>query len=208
MVIGLLAITAIPTVTGVGQAVSSQKRQNAAAKEQEKFNLTAVLLPSAEEEAEGKRRREAGFCVVGDGRLLLDVGEQQPAPAGHRFCGYHFAYPCAEGHLGLVTTVSDAPPMLHWVFVDGATGAVRHGGRSQTLGHVIGPWGWSADEALLTLDGRAGGFVARRDDDGLWAAHWDPDGRMLAAGEGACRPLLLRRRPLLGLESRYVRDNA
>lgn len=44
MVIGLLAITAIPTVTGVGNAISAQKQQNAAAgKEQTKFNMTFVM---------------------------------------------------------------------------------------------------------------------------------------------------------------------
>lgn len=44
MVIGLLAITAIPTVIGVGQAISAQKQQNAAmSKEQEKFHLQAIM---------------------------------------------------------------------------------------------------------------------------------------------------------------------
>ena len=43
MVIGLLTIAAIPTTIGVGQAVSAQKKQNAAAKEKAKFHLTATL---------------------------------------------------------------------------------------------------------------------------------------------------------------------
>lgn len=44
MVIGLLAITAIPTVTGVGNAISAQKKQNeAAGKEQVKFNMTFIM---------------------------------------------------------------------------------------------------------------------------------------------------------------------
>ena len=47
MVIGLLAITAIPTVTGVGQAISAQKKQNAAAKEQVKFHMEAMMLDDA-----------------------------------------------------------------------------------------------------------------------------------------------------------------
>lgn len=41
--IGLLAIGAIPTTIGVGQAISAQKKQNAAQKEQAKFHLTAKL---------------------------------------------------------------------------------------------------------------------------------------------------------------------
>lgn len=58
MVIGLLTVASIPTVIGVGQAVSAQKKQNAAAKEQAKFHLTA-LLPNDDE----------AFCVLTDGKV-------------------------------------------------------------------------------------------------------------------------------------------
>ena len=79
MVIGLLAIAAIPTVTGVGQAVSAQKRQNAASKEQEKFHLTAMLPMEGE-------LREAAFIVLVDGKVnrssspLIMLTAVQPAP--------------------------------------------------------------------------------------------------------------------------------
>lgn len=43
MVLGLLILTAIPTVTGVAQGISSKKQENAALKEKIKFNMTAVL---------------------------------------------------------------------------------------------------------------------------------------------------------------------
>jgi hypothetical protein len=62
MVIGLLAVTAIPTVTGVGQAISAQKRQNAAQKETSKFHLTAMMESNGE-------LREVGFCVLTDGKV-------------------------------------------------------------------------------------------------------------------------------------------
>lgn len=64
MVIGLLAIAAIPTVTGVGQAVSAQKRENAAAKSQEKFQL-AVMVRSEQ------GFRELGSCVLEGGRVSV-----------------------------------------------------------------------------------------------------------------------------------------
>lgn len=63
MVIGLLTLTAIPTVTGVGQAVSAQKRQNAASKEQEKFHLTAVV------EHHDGTEEPAGTCILKDGKV-------------------------------------------------------------------------------------------------------------------------------------------
>lgn len=120
---------------------------------------------------------------------------------GHRFCGYYFKYPSEEQHLGLVSTISDDPPMLNWIYVDRDSGALRYGGRKDTLDHVIGPWGWSADEHFLVLRDDAEHFVARREDDGRWAVYWDPEGDM----EGG-QPLRLRRRMLLGMESRYVKD--
>lgn len=43
MVLGLLIVTAIPTVTGVAEAISSKKQQNAQMKEKIKFNMTATL---------------------------------------------------------------------------------------------------------------------------------------------------------------------
>lgn len=62
MVIGLLTVAAIPTVIGVGQAVSAQKKQNAAAKEQEKFHI-APELPNGEALGDG------AFCVLKDGKV-------------------------------------------------------------------------------------------------------------------------------------------
>lgn len=43
MVIGLMVLTAIPSVIGVAEAISSQKQQNAQMKEKIKFNMTATL---------------------------------------------------------------------------------------------------------------------------------------------------------------------
>lgn len=62
MVIGLLAIAAIPTVTGVGQAISAQKKANAASKEQEKCYMGAMLPTSNGFE-------EAGSVVLIAGRV-------------------------------------------------------------------------------------------------------------------------------------------
>ena len=144
--------------------------------------------------------------------MFLDF-PQKPVP-GHKFCGYYFKYPSEEQHLGLVSTISDDPPMLNWIYVDRETHEVRYGGRKDTIDHVIGPWGWSADEHFLVLQGDAEPFVGRREDDGRWAVYWDPDGELLgkkdeggSSGCGSsCQPLRLRRRMLLGMESRYVRD--
>ncbi|KAH7270820.1 uncharacterized protein BKA55DRAFT_533403 [Fusarium redolens] len=199
MVIGLLAITAIPTVTGVGNAVSAQKRQNESmSKEQEKFHLTFMLQQNGKIE-------EVGQGVLVDKKMYLNLSD---APVqGYRFLGWYFKYPSEEGHLGLVSMVSDDPPALNWIFVDKDTHMVTFGGKKDTIGHVIGPWGWTADERFLTLQGDHDSFVAVRDEDGKWAVYWDPEGDIEEEidDEERCQPVRLRRRPQLGMESSYVK---
>ncbi|PHH60119.1 hypothetical protein CDD81_2121 [Ophiocordyceps australis] len=197
MVIGLLAVAAIPTVTGVGQAVSAQRKQNAQAKEQEQFHLGAVWP-----RADGQGFYEAAACVLCHQRILLQFPHE--SFSAHLFCGYFFSYPSPNHHLGLVSTISLDPPMLNWIYVDAQTRALAHGSRKDSLGHITGPWGWTADEALVTLHGSAAGFVAARHDDVGWRVYWHPDLEVLHACE--VRPLWLRRKPLLGIESRYVTD--
>ncbi|KAF4469333.1 hypothetical protein FALBO_3775 [Fusarium albosuccineum] len=199
MVIGLLAIAAIPTVTGVGNAISAQKKQNAnLSKEQEKFHMSFVLRQDG-------KVQELGTGVVADKKLYLDLPDSPVQ--GHKFLGWYFKYPSEEGHLGLVSMVSDDPPALNWIYVDKDTHAVTYGGRKDTVGHVIGPWGWSDDDRFLTLEDDHDSFVAVRDDKG-WAVFWDPEGHVEdEADEGTCQPVRLRRRLQFGMESRYVRDS-
>lgn len=142
--------------------------------------------------------------------MFLDLAEQ-PVD-GHKFCGYYFKYPSEDQHMGLVSTISDDPPMLNWLFVDKDTHAVVYGGRKETLSHVVGPWGWSDDEAYLSLQGDHCTFVAKQvAGDGVegWAVYWDPNHKIMdEVGLENCRPLKLHRKPVLGMESRYVRDDA
>ncbi|KAJ4300618.1 hypothetical protein N0V88_003302 [Collariella sp. IMI 366227] len=201
MPIGLLVITAIPTVIGVCQALSAQKKANSAAKEKAKFHLTATVS------LDGRGPVEC-WCILKDGNLWIDhPGFPMP---GHKFLGYHFPYPGEEGHLGMVSTIADDPPMLNWIFVDKDTRMVRHGGRQDTLGgHTIGPWYWSPDEQWLTLEGDPYKFVAVQMENKKWAIAWDKDGKFSKADPQhkprKWVPVMLYRRMQLGMESRYVK---
>ncbi|KAK7456748.1 hypothetical protein Landi51_02024 [Colletotrichum acutatum] len=275
MVIGLLAIAAIPTVIGTGQAVSAQKKQNAAAKEQAKFSLTATMtLDGKQEECPSHTQRASHsrplpsrspidppsrvcrhlhalslflaflfsplpYAEVGtptrptSPRVLTYTSflanlknfathlswtnahilpsqiwishSLAPAP-GHKFSGYYFNYPSEPPMRALVSTIAEDPPMLNWIYVDADSRALRHGGRKDTLGHVIGPWGWTDDERHLTLRGSGLGFVAVLEEDGRWAAYWDPDGRLREGYDPEdCMEIALRRQMALGIESAYVK---
>ncbi|KAL2127518.1 hypothetical protein VTI74DRAFT_10611 [Chaetomium olivicolor] len=233
MPIGLLVIAGIPTTIGVCEALSAQKKANAAAKEKAKFHLTATVS------LDGRGPVEC-WCVLKDGNLWIDH-PAFPVP-GHKFTGYYFTYPSEAQHLGLVSTIADDPPMLNWIFVDKDTNLVRHGGRQDTLGgHTIGPWYWSNDEQWLTLEGDPSQFVAVQLDNKKWAVAWDKDGFFSLQGssrggkgkknrEGSETeteetgheenghgdparrprkwvPVMLHRKMQLGMESRYVKES-
>src|SRR5690349_2812554 len=61
MVIGLLVVSAIPTTIGVCEALSAQKKANAAAKEKAKFHLTATVCLDENGPVEC-------WCVLKDGK--------------------------------------------------------------------------------------------------------------------------------------------
>lgn len=201
-IIGLLAIAAIPTVTGVGQAISAKKQVNETAKDQIKFNLTAMIQ-------QGGEWIEGAFCVLAHDRILLDLPDF-PVAGGHKFCGHYFKYPDERELLGLVSTIADDPPMLNWIYVDTETKELRYGARKATIDHVIGPWYWTQDEHFLTLEGDHTQFCAKKQEPGAdeegggggtrWCVYWDPEQKM----KGALR-LKLRRRTQSGVESNYVR---
>lgn len=108
-------------------------------------------------------------------QLYIDHPDN-PAP-GHKFTGYYFTYPSEEKHLGLVSLISDDPPMLNWIFIDKDTGALRHGSRTDTMGHVVGPWYWSDDEQWLTLRGEGWNFIAVEEEEtGKWQLCYAPVG--------------------------------
>lgn len=93
------------------------------------------------------------------------------------------------------------------MYVDRDTHAVRYGTRKETVGQIIGPWGFNDSETILTLDGSTGGFFAKSisfQGTESWVVYWDRDVESHNAQNSVS--CLLRRRPLLGVESTYIKD--
>lgn len=83
-------------------------------------------------------------------------------PPLHAFAGFYIQYPDDDrfpAERGLVSTISDDPPMLNWIYVDRQTYELRYGNRSASIAHIVGEWDWTEDESCLTLEGWEG-FVA------------------------------------------------
>ncbi|KAL9100193.1 MAG: hypothetical protein Q9163_004399, partial [Psora crenata] len=201
MVIGLLVLAGIPTTIGVAEGIARRDEENnpkSSADEEEqmrKFNLECYCENS---------RGQAS--TINGGRIVLKHGKMYIEPPtsttkAHQLEGFYIEYPDPDRPkpppLGLVSTVTDDhPPMLNWIYVDKGTREVKHGNRSQSKTHIVGPWGWDAGEeggaGGLTLEGVEGG-VAVETENG-WEVRWeDKNGRFGSRGKQVLKISLERK---------------
>lgn len=176
MVLGLFlggCVTAIPVVTGVAEGVEYQKKQNAEAANETrmiKFNLNVSCDSN---DAIAKDEVDGGTLVLRHDKVWIvprdDEGKPRPPdervnmdPPLHAFAGFYIQYPDKDRcppERGLVSTISDDPPMLNWLYCDRSTYELRYGNRTVSIAHIVGEWDWTEDESNLILDGWEG-FVA------------------------------------------------
>ncbi|EAW07221.1 uncharacterized protein ACLA_019260 [Aspergillus clavatus NRRL 1] len=185
MVIGLLTLAAIPTVTGVAMGVSEQRKANERkmdARRMARFNIDVDSSGETQEEDEVRGKR----IVLRDNKVLAKVYLDDPIPSSrkvpsHTAEAFYIDYPELDETkhlkrgLGLVTTISDNPPMLGWIYVDEETHELKYGNRSQSVYNVVGPWDWANEETTLILEEESA-FYAVQEDDGSWAVYFDRDG--------------------------------
>lgn len=118
----------------------------------------------------GKPARERRF----------DENEKDPNRVderGHLFAGYFFPYPETQWGRrgdGYVSTISDDPPQLNWIYVDKDTYEVKYGLRVQAQGNIVGPWNCTPIDKRLTLEGWEG-FTVVEEEENVWALYFDRD---------------------------------
>ena len=199
MVLGLLAIAAIPTTIGVAEGISEGRKEKDPETEEErmrKFRLECFC------DANNRKAKELdGGHVVLRGEKLF-IAPRRISGASHPFEGFYIEYPDPERPrplpLGLVSTISKDPPMLNWIYVDKNTREVKYGNRTQSRAHTVGSWGWDAGEeggvGGLTLEGKEGA-VAVEVIDG-WEIRWEgQDGNVGVEGRQKL-PISLERKML------------
>lgn len=180
-------ITAIPVVTGVAEGVSHQKKQNEEAANETrmiKFNIL-VECDSKDELAD---EVNDGIAVLRHDKMWIvpcrrdekgkpfpDPDPPNPDPPFHAFAGFYIQYPddnrCPPER-GLVSTISDDPPMLNWIYVDNKTYCLHYGNRSASIEHIVGEWDWTADESAVMLEGWEG-FVAVDESSSMSEEEWE-----------------------------------
>lgn len=52
---------------------------------------------------------------------------------------------------------------------------MKYGNRTQSVEHVVGPWDWTEDERMITLEEKQA-FIAVEEEEGQWALYYDRDG--------------------------------
>ncbi|KAL2853379.1 VPS28-domain-containing protein [Aspergillus pseudoustus] len=178
MVIGLLAITAIPTVTGIALGCSEQRKQNKREDDEKRMVKFYTDVECFEDkELHGKR------AVLRNNKVYIDDPDSTNRKAeAHAGQAFYIDYPEPDHMkhlkrgLGLVTTIQDNPPMLNWIYADKETHEVKYGNRTQSCEHIPGPWDWREDdETTITLERPSRGFYAVKEEDGSWAVYFDRD---------------------------------
>lgn len=186
MVLGLLAIAAIPTAIGVTQTISSQNKEDDPKTEAErmrKFNLECYCEPKSL----AARKINGGKIVLRNNKVYIN---SSTPPKGHVLESFYINYPDPERPLpppsGMVSSISDDPPMLNWIYVDKDTREVKYGNRTQSRKHVVGSWGWEAGEkggaGGVTLEGEEGAVAVEMEEG--WEVRWeDESGRVPVTGK-------------------------
>jgi len=186
MVLGLLtAIAACPAIVGTTEAIRQGQRNNA--KERHRGRKSNLVV-SCSDPSPRSREINGGSIVLRDKKLWVttvspacaspSVDEHSPTEhPGHLFAGYFLPYPDHDWGRkgeGLVSTITDDPPQLNWIYVDEETYEVKYGNRLESEDHIVGPWDCTMIDRRITFDGWEG-FVVVEENEGTWALYFDLD---------------------------------
>jgi hypothetical protein len=103
--------------------------------------------------------------------LYIEAEQDSELPSSHPFAGYYLPYP-DEKFEGLVSTISDKPPVLNWIYVDTETFEVKYGVRANAQQNLHGPFDCTRQDRRLTFDGWEG-FCAVEVKPSRWALYFD-----------------------------------
>ncbi|KAH0380934.1 hypothetical protein KCU92_g7258, partial [Aureobasidium melanogenum] len=192
MVFGILtAVAACPAIIGTTEAIRQGQRQNAREEHRgRKSNLT-IALPVRNSYSE---QFDGAMVVLKDNKLYIDTNHSRlGVNMAHPFSGYYLPVPWIgdawkkagfRNGEGMVTTISDDPPFLNWVYLDKDTYEVKYGIRVEAEPNLVGPWDCTPIDRRLTFEGWEGFVIVQEDEENdLWALYFDRDDDGLR-GEG------------------------
>lgn len=120
-------------------------------------------------------------------QLYVDTGTEYDVPFGHPFAGYYLPFPDTP-FSGLVSTISDDPPVMRWIYVDRGTYEVKFGTRPWAEANFKGPFDCTRQDRRMTL-GSWEGFLAVQEGN-FWALYFDLDDDRLQSRVAEGTPVL------------------
>ncbi|KAI8630213.1 hypothetical protein F5Y19DRAFT_474601 [Xylariaceae sp. FL1651] len=173
----LLALTICPALLGTQEAIRQSQSKN---KREEHRARRCNLAVSCVKQSIRSRDINGKLVVLKDNKLWINTTppashDEYPETidSGYPFSGYFLPYPDTQ-YEGLVSTISDEPPMLNWIYVDKNTYEVKYGVRADAQEHITGPFDCTRQDRRMTLEGWEG-FVAVEEFPGVWALYFDRD---------------------------------
>lgn len=176
MVLGILtAIAACPAIVGTTEAIRQGQRKSA--KEQHR-GLKSNLVVTCGTNCPAAREVDGARVMLRDNKLFLTTAISDGEP-GHSFAGYFLPFPNQDwgrSGEGLVSTISDEPPQLNWVYVDKDTYEVKYGLRVDAQPHLVGPWDCTKIDKRMTFEAWEGFVVVKGSQEkGSWRLYFDRD---------------------------------
>ncbi|GAP90772.1 hypothetical protein SAMD00023353_4700210 [Rosellinia necatrix] len=173
----LLALTICPALLGTQEAIRQSQSKT---KREEHRARRCNLVVSCVKQSIRSRDIHGRLVVLKDNKLWITTAppeahdeDQEVTDDGYPFSGYYLPYPGTQ-YEGLVSTISDNPPMLNWIYVDRNTYELKYGLRTDAQEHLTGPFDCTRQDRRMTLEGWEG-FVAVEDYPGMWALYFDRD---------------------------------
>ncbi|KAI1778431.1 hypothetical protein F4818DRAFT_301314 [Hypoxylon cercidicola] len=165
----LTFLVAFSAVVGSSEAIR-QIQLDAKRKEHRsrKNNIIVHCLKSSQYSPilEGRR------IVLSGDSLYVDTGTDHDEVFGHPFTGYFLPYPDTK-YSGLVSTISDDPPIMNWIYVDRDTYKIKFGTRAWAQPNWPGPFDCSRQDRRLTFAGWEGFFAVKEGE--FWTLYFDVD---------------------------------
>lgn len=180
MVLGLIALVgSVPmTVTSVlsmqSQAENAKEKHDDTSWKTIKCHMKCRTTARTQEDR--KTLFENSYVVLRSGKLYVQLPTYDGEP-NHPFTGYYLPYPDSEFD-GLVSTISDNPPQLNWIYLDtnSSTFQICHGLRAEAQQGVTGPWGARIcpnNEKRFLFAGWEGFIAIETNELGLWSLNFD-----------------------------------
>ncbi|KAI2780479.1 hypothetical protein F4815DRAFT_499746 [Daldinia loculata] len=173
----ILALTIAPALLGTQEAIRQSQSKN---KREEHRARRCNLVVSCVKQSIRSRDINGKIVVLKDNKLYITTGNlsaddnaANTTSSGHPFAGYYLPYP-DKTYEGIVSTISDDPPMLNWIYVDKDTYEVKYGVRADAQPHITGPFDCTRQDRRMTLEGWEG-FAAVEEFPGVWALYFDRD---------------------------------